>query len=430
MLESLLAFAVVLLLCFAGLPLSFVTLAVGIAGLALLRGIEPALSMAGQQTLDIVTNAGLSVIPIFILMGNFIYRANISQELYDAGYATLGRFRGGLAMSTVLACAGFAAVCGSSLASAATMAKVAVPSMRRYRYADSLSTGSVAAGGTLGIMIPPSVPMIIYGVVAEQDIAALFIAGVLPGALLVAIYLATTAAWTSFRREHGPAAEALPWSEAARAISKVWPVGLLFVAVLGGIYLGVFTPTEAAAVGAGGAFAFAFARGRLRRPREIAECCIDAVKTSALIFSVAIGALVFANYLNLIGAPYELVAAVDSLNLGPAGVVAVIAAICIALGTVFESIGILLLVIPVFLPTLIAAGVDLIWFGIIAIIVIEMGLITPPIGMNVFTVKAALPEVPLKAIFQGVGPFIVADVAALAVVFSFPAIALWLPSFM
>ncbi|WP_302140076.1 TRAP transporter large permease [Halomonas alkalicola] len=428
MLETLVAFSIVIALCLMGLPLAFVTLLVGTVGVAMMRGLDASIIMASQQVMDMFMKESLAVIPIFILMGNLIFRAGIAKELYDAGYATLGRYRGGLAMSTILSCAGFSAVCGSSLATSATMSKVAMPSMRQYRYSDSLSTGAIAAGGTLGIMIPPSVPLIIYGVIAEQDIGLLFMAGILPGALLVLLYIIVAAGWTRLSPSSGPAAAPSSIMEALRATMLVWPVVVLFLVILGGIYGGIFTPTEAASVGAGGALLFALLRGRIRSLRDMLECLIDSVITTAMILAVAAGAMVFANYLNMLGSPYELVAAVNSLNLGPMEIVMLIAAICIVLGMVFESIGILFLVIPVFLPTLLASNIDMIWFGIVVIIVIELGLITPPIGMNVFTVKATLPDVPLGTIFKGVTPFIFANLVALILVFMVPEIATFIPS--
>ncbi|WP_431025565.1 TRAP transporter large permease [Halomonas sp. H5] len=427
MLESILAFSLVIGLCLLGLPLAFVTLIVGTVGVAMLRSLDASIIMASQQVMDIFLKDSLAVIPIFILMGNFIFRAGIAKELYDAGYATLGRFRGGLAMSTILSCAGFSAVCGSSLATAATMSKVAMPSMRQYRYCDSLSTGAIAAGGTLGIMIPPSVPLIIYGVIAEQDIGKLFLAGIIPGAMLVVLYLIVAMTWTSLRPESGPAAAPSTLGKIIRTTLMVWPVFLLFCIILGGIYGGIFTPTEAASVGAGGALLFAWMKGRLRSTRELLDCLVDAVITTAMILAVAAGAMVFANYLNMVGAPYLLVDAVNFLDLGALQVVIVIAVICILLGMVFESIGILFLVIPVFIPTLLALNVDMIWFGIVVIIVIELGLITPPIGMNVFTVKATLPDIRIGTIFKGVTPFILANIVALILVFLFPQIAVFLP---
>lgn len=427
---ALVGFAVLLLLCFAGLRVGFATLFVGLVGFALERGLPAALSMTGQQIMDDAMNYSLSVIPLFILMGVFIYRADISKDLYTAAYAGLGRLRGGLALSTVVACAGFSAVCGSSVATAATMTRVAMPPMRRYRYHDSLSAGTIAAGGTLGIMIPPSVPLVIYGIVAEQDIGKLFIAGILPGILLVALFMGAVAVTVRIDPEAGPAGEAMDPAETRKALRAVWPVIVLFVLVLGGIYGKVFTPTEASGIGAVGAAAIAFLRGHLRSLGEWRAALVEATRTTATLFIVIFGALVFAQFINLSGLPFELVEIVDGLDLTPTGLVMCVALIAILMGMIFESIGILLLLVPVFLPSLYAADVDMIWFGIVVVLVTELDLITPPIGMNVFVVRTVMPDVSLGHIFRGVTAFIVADGIALALVFLVPVIATFLPALM
>ncbi len=425
---ALVGFACLLLLCFLGLPLGFSTLLTGLAGFAYMRGWDwhAAVTMMAQQIVEIGANYGLSVIPLFLLMGVFIHRANISEDLFEASNALVGRYRGGLAQSTVLACAGFAAVSGSSLATAATMTKVAMPHMRRYGYDDTLSSGVIAAGGTLGIMIPPSVPLVIYGLVAEQDIGKLFIAGIAPGILLVALYMAAVYAVVRLRPDYGPAGTAVPRAERLRTYLNVWPVLALFVLVLGGIYFGVFTPTEASGIGATGAAAFAWWRRRLRSLEQLYESLLEASRTTAALFIVIFGAQVFSNFIDLSGLPGALVDQVEGMQLSPAGTVFAVCVICIGMGMIFEAIGILLLIVPVFLPTLIVQDVNLIWFGIVMVIVVELGLVTPPIGMNVFTVRAMMPDIRLSRIFRGVMPFVAADLVALGLLFAFPAIATWL----
>ncbi len=430
MTTALVGFAILLALCFFGFRVGYATLLVGLVGFATQRGWEAAFAMTGQQVIEDAMNYNLSVIPLFILMGVFIYRAEISRDLYDAAYAGLGRFRGGLALSTVVACAGFSAVCGSSLATAATMTKVAMPPMRKYGYADSLASGTIAAGGTLGIMIPPSVPLVIYAVVAEQDIGELFIAGVLPGILLVSLFMGAVAITVRFKPDSGPAGDPLSEEDKKRAFRAVWPIIGLFVLVLGGIYGRVFTPTEASGIGAFGAAVIAIMRGHLRTPREWIDVLGEAAKTTASLFIVIFGALVFAQFINLSGMPYDLVYFVEDMNLSPLGLVVVVAIIAVFMGMVFESIGILLLLVPVFLPTLIQADVDMVWFGIVVVLVTELGLITPPIGMNVFVVKSVMPSIRLADIFRGVAPFIVADIFALILVLLIPAIATFLPGLM
>ena len=363
-------------------------------------------------------------------MGAFIHRSGISKDLFSASYAWFGRFRGGLALSGVLSCAGFAAVCGSSLATAATMTRVAIPPMREFKYNDGFSAGTIAAGGTLGIMIPPSVPLAIYGIVAGQDIGLLFVAGILPGILLICLFMLAASAVTAIRPDFGPAGEALGLKETLRASYSTWPVIILFGVVLGGIYIGIFTPTEAAGVGCAGAFLFGLFRGHFMDCESLWSVFSETVTTTAMIFAIVFSALVLAQFINLTGMPYDLQAMILGWELGSVGLVLMICGICVLLGMVFESIGILLLIIPVFLPSLGSVGVDLIWFGILVIIVIELGLISPPIGMNVFTVKSVAPEIPLGSIFLGVLPYIVAMVVGGVLIIFFPQIATVLPEAM
>ncbi|WP_180897380.1 TRAP transporter large permease [Martelella soudanensis] len=430
MMIALAGFAVLLVMCFAGVRVGFASMLVGIAGISLERGFSAALTLMGQQIFDEATNYNLSVIPLFILMGVFIYRAELSRDLYDAAYAGLGRFRGGLALSTVLACAGFSAVCGSSLATAATMTKVAMPPMREFKYSDRLAAGTIAAGGTLGIMIPPSVPLVIYGIVAEQDIGRLFMAGILPGLLLVGLFMGVVGATVLHDPEAGPVGPPLSEERKRKAMRSVWPVLALFTLILGGIYGAVFTPTEAAGIGAIGAAAIAVTRGRLRTLGEWRSALVETTSTTAKLFIVVFGALIFAQFINLSGMPYDLLDFVQALDLTPTGLVLFILAIAIVMGMIFESIGILLLLVPVFLPALYASGVDMIWFGILIVLVTELGLISPPIGMNVFIVKSVARELALADIFIGVTPFILAMLIACAVIFAVPGVATFLPDFM
>jgi tripartite ATP-independent transporter DctM subunit len=427
---ALIGFTVLLLLCFFGIRVGFATMMVGIAGFAYLRGWGPALALTGQQIMDDAMNYNLSVIPLFILMGTFIYRADVSRDLYDAAYAGFGGFKGGLAMSTVIACAGFSAVCGSSLATAATMTKVAMPPMRRYHYSDSLASGTIASSGTLGIMIPPSVPLVIYAIVAEQDIGKLFVAGILPGIVLVVLFLGAIRVVVQFCPTAGPAGDPPDPKTTRRALRVVWPVIGLFVLVLGGIYGSIFTPTEAAGVGAFGAMIVAFMRGHLRTLEEWISTLAEGASITATLFIVIFGALVFAQFINLSGLPYDLLDIVSSLKLTPIGLVIAVVIIAVLMGMIFESIGILLLLVPVFLPSLHQAEIDMIWFGIVVVLVTELGLITPPIGMNVFVVKAVMPDLRLVSIFAGIMPFVGAILIALVLIFLVPGIATFLPTLM
>ncbi len=422
------AIIILLALCFLGVRIGVATLLVGFVAFALERGFGPAMQMSGQRILDDAMNYNLSVIPLFVLMGVFIFRADVSTELYRAAHHQFRNLRGGLAHATIAACAAFSAVCGSSLATAATMTKVAMPSMRRYQYDEGLAAGSIAAGGTLGIMIPPSVPLLIYGIIAQQDIAALFMAGVIPGLMLVVLFMLTIAIWLRLRP--GAARAESGAEDKPRGSSAVIAVLGLFVLILGGIYAELFTATEAAGIGAVGAALIAVARGRLKSLADWKDVLVEASSTTASLFLVIFGALVFAEYANYIGLPYMIVDWVDAMQLSAIGLVLMIILIAIVMGMFFESIGILLLLVPVFLPALMTAGVDLIWFGIIVVLVTELGLITPPVGMNVFVVKSIARDGNLTAMFLGVLPFVVAMLVGLALILCFPALVTWLPGLM
>jgi len=382
-------------------------------------------------------------VPLFILMGLFVSKGGLSQELYRVSYAFLGHMRGGLAMATISACAGFSAMCGSSLATAATMSKVAMPQMRSYGYKDSLSTASIAAGGTLGILIPPSVILVIYGLLTETSIGKLFIAGVVPGLLGVVLYLLAVK-WTVMRDpESGPAGERSSWAERLAALRGVWAVLLLFFLVIGGLY-GVldfwppnltFSPTEAAGMGAAGAFLIALSRGSLTFKGTV-HVLLDAAQTAASLFTVLIGAWVFSNFVNLAGLPDALKAAVTAGGLGPMAVICMILAIYVLLGCVFESLSMLLLTVPIFFPLVVALDLGMspeeiaIWFGIVVVVVTEISLITPPVGLNVFVLKGVVGDVSTATIFRGVTPFWMVDIIRLALLVLIPALVLFLPNSM
>ena len=427
MVIALIGFTVLLLLCLLGFRIGFATLIVGFVGFAMERGFEAALGMVSLHIVSDAMNYNLSVIPLFILMGVFVYRSDVSRDLYDAAYAVLGGFRGGLALATVLACGGFSAVCGSTLATAATMAKVAMPPMKAFRYSDRLAAGTIAAGGTLGIMIPPSVPLVIYGTISETDIGLLFIAGILPGLLLVGLFLLAVMATVRIDPSQAPAAAPLDPARRKQAVRGTLPVLILFLVVLGGLYGGVFTATEAAGIGAVGAAAVALSRGYLVRVGEWRDCLVEASITTSKIFIVLFGAVVFSQFINLSGLPYDILDFVEARQMTGMQLVAFIIAIAIVMGMIFDALGILVLLVPVFLPALYAGQVDMIWFGIIVVLVIEIGLITPPIGMNAFVVKSVLPQVSLRDIFRGVMPFVAALCIGLVLVYLFPDIATLLP---
>ncbi|MGD9862999.1 MAG: TRAP transporter large permease [Pseudodonghicola sp.] len=438
MTAALIGFTCVLLLAFLRVPIAFAMGFVGVLGVAHERGglldasgYVPAVSMAARQISDTAQDYGLSVIPLFILMGLFINKGGLSRELYGLGNAFLGHMRGGLAMATVVACGGFSAISGSSLATAATMSKVAIPEMRRYGYSDRLSSASVAAGGTLGILIPPSVILVIYGLLTETSIGKLFIAGVVPGLIGILFYLFAVR-WTVFRDpEAGPRGERHSWRQRGKAVVSVWAVLLLFVAIIGGLY-GIFdfaplnltfSPTEVAGVGAMGAFLIALGRRRLTLA-DTFEVLRESALTSAGLFMVLIGAALFSNFMNLAGLPEALVGFVTGYDLSPIAVILIIAAIYILLGCVFESLSLLLLTVPIFFPVITTLGFDPVWFGIFVVVVTEIGMITPPIGLNVFILQAVMGNISTGTIFRGVTPFWVADIFRLALIIFVPGVVL------
>jgi len=428
MIVSLIGFAILFLIAFIGFPLGLTMLLVGGGGFAILRGTEPALEMVSQQILDVTLNTNFAVLPMFLLMGAFVHRAALADDLYEAANAWIGHFRGGLAMATIAACGGFAAVSGSSLATAATMAKVAVPPMRKYNYADSLAAGTVAAGGTMGILIPPSAALIIYGILTEEDIAALFVAGIVPGIITVVAYIVVIKLVTYIWRDMGPPGERSSWKKRFQTLWKVWGVVLLFALIMGGISFGVFTPNEAGGIGAIGALIFAQIRGRMNWTIFF-ESLLEAVYTTAMVLVIVIGALVLNNFVTLAGLPAEIVSWVQKLEYSPMIVMMIILAFYVVLGTVIEGLAMIFLTVPIFVPLVEGLGFDLIWFGIVMVMVVEISLITPPIGLNVFVIKSMLPEVPLKTIFRGIAPFFIADIIRLALVVFIPSLALWLPAF-
>lgn len=422
-------FALLLVLIMTGMPIAIAMGIVGLFGSALYLGLPAALRMVGQITYETGLSYELSVIPLFILMGSFVTRSGMSDELYAAANAWLGHRRGGLAQATVVACAGFSSVCGSSVATAATMTKVAMKPMLSRGYAPSLAAGSIAAGGTLGILIPPSVVLVIYGLMTQTDIGKLFMAGVLPGLLGALGYLLAVWLVCTIDPGLGPRGERLSYAERFRALRGVLPILGLFTVVIGGLYLGVFTATEAAGIGAFGAFVFALWR-RALNARVLLEVLIESGKTTSMIFIVVIGALIFGNYINLSGLPEALTAWVMGLDVAPLTVIFAIALVYLVLGAALESFSMILLTVPIFYPLVSALGMDLIWFGIIVVVVTEISLISPPVGMNVFVMRSLLPEVPTGVIFRGVIPFLAMDVVRLAVLILVPSISLLLPSMM
>jgi len=431
MTEAMIGLAAMMVLAFLRIPIAFAMGIVGIVGYAYMRDWNWMVAFATAQTKIYETgrNYTLSVVPLFILMGSFVTRAGMSQELFRAAYAFIGHLRGGLAMATVMACAGFGAICGSSIATAATMAKVAYPSMKKLGYSDALATGSIAAGGTLGILIPPSTILVIYGIITETNIGKLFAAGILPG-ILATILLCFAVMWSTWRDpKAGPPGERSSWRERWTAFKGIWAVAALFALVMGGIYAGAFTATEGAAMGAVGSMIFAYARKALTW-KSLYASLVESARTTSMLFMILIGALMFAEFVNITTMPSDLTTFVSRFQLHPIVVVAAIMVIYVILGTAMEELSMILLTLPVFFPIIVKLGFDPIWFGILIVVVVEIGLISPPVGMNLFVLSTLLPQVPTRTVFRGVTPFIVADIIRLAILVTFPAIALYLPSLM
>jgi tripartite ATP-independent transporter DctM subunit len=400
---------------------------IGFAGVSLIVNLKAGLNLLGMVPWTEGSSYSLSVIPLFILMGQFAFVSGISQDIYKAVNDWMGHLRGGLAMATIVACSMFAAVCGSSLATGATMAKVAIPEMQKYGYDPRLATGSVAAGGTLGILIPPSIGFIIYGILTEESIGKLFMAGILPGILLSSLFLLSIYIQCRLNPEIGPQAEPTSWNTKFTSLYGTWPMLSLFVLVMGGIYFGFFTPTEAAGIGAFGACIITLLKKKLSF-NTFVESLLVTGNMTAMIFLIIIGANIFSSFLALTGIPFMLAEAVATLQLPRMVVLLIILLIFVMLGCVMDCFAIMILMVPILFPIIQAMNFDPIWFGVIMVIVLEVGLITPPVGLNVFVIKGAVPSVSITTIFQGVWPFLIAAIVCIAAIILFPQIALLIPS--
>ncbi len=410
-----------------GIPVALSLALVGMVGFWWLNGWAGLAFVLGSAPFEAVFPYSLSVVPLFVMMGVFAAHAGLSRALYAAVGAFVGHLRGGLAIATVGACALFGAICGSSLATAATMGRVAVPEMRRAGYADSLASASVAAGGTLGVLIPPSIILVIYGLLTETSIGALFVAAIVPGILGAVLYALAVRVAVAGRPERAPAGARTGWRERRAALSGVWSVALLFALVIGGIYFGLFSPTEAAAVGAAGAFLLALARGGLDR-RTLVDSVAEIASTTGMIFLILVGASLFNYFIETTGLPIAVVDWFEALGLGPTGSLIVILAFYVVLGCFLDALSMILLTIPFVFPVAEALGYDPVWFGILIVTVAEIGLITPPVGMNLFVIQGAVAGLSQRAIVRGILPFIGADVVRLAILVALPGLVLWLPA--
>jgi tripartite ATP-independent transporter DctM subunit len=420
MTTGLICLGLVLVLAMLRVPLGISLLTVSIAGITAINSFDVASTLIPMTLSEAAFSYDLAVVPLFILMGNVLSRTGISEDLFRAANAFLGGVRGGLALATMVTCAGFSAVCGSSFATAATMAKVAYPSM---------ASATIAAGGTLGILIPPSIILMIYGILTQQNIGELFIAGVLPGLLGLAMYMGVIYLIAVFRPEHAPRGQAGTARERWQSLSGVWPFVALFLLIIGGLYMGWFTPTEAGGIGAGTALMIALSQRRLGWSR-FTEVMKETAYTSVMLYVVLFGAMLFSQLISLSGLADSLLALVQGSGLSRTGILMAILVVFLLLGCVMDSMAIVLIFVPLFMPTLVAQGFDLVWFGIIVVVLTEIGLITPPVGMNVFVLKANLPKVPVGTIFRGLVPFMAVDILRLAVLVAFPSISLVLVQWM
>ncbi|MSQ73411.1 MAG: TRAP transporter large permease [Betaproteobacteria bacterium] len=415
------------LLIFLRVPVAIAMGLVGLTGFAALNDWSRALTVLGQVSIDAASNYSLSVVPLFLLMGDLAMHSGMSARLYAAARSVFAGFPGSQALATIGACAGFGAVCGSSLATAATMTRVSIPEMRRLGYDDRLSTGSVAAGGTLGILIPPSIPLVIYGIIAEESVSKLFAASMIPGLVLTVLYMLVVVAVLWWKPAWAPLDTAMSWRERVRAIAATWDLLLLFGVTIGGLYLGWFTPTEAAAVGAFGAWALGCVRGNLGFDAMRASFT-DTIRTTCMLFMIVICALVFSYFVVQTQLPSALAGWVKEWGVGPVVLMIAIVVFYIILGCFMDGFGMILITVPVFLPMVVQSGFDSLWFGVILVLVIELGLIHPPVGMNIFVIQAQAPDVPVLSIYQGILPFLLAPIVLLALMIQFPDIALWLPN--
>ena len=420
--------AILMFLFLIRVPVAFSMAIVGFAGFTYLTNLQAGLSILARDIFEQFSSYSLSCIPMFILMGCFAFASGISRRLYDTTYAWVGHVRGGLIMATVMACAGFGAICGSSAATAATMGKIAIPEMKRFNYDDTLATGSVASAGTLGIMIPPSTIFLIYGILTEQSIGKLFIAGVLPGLLLAFLMMITVAIICWRNPNLAPPGTPTSWKGKLRSLTGVTETLILFLFVIGGLFLGWFSPTQAGAIGAGGALSIGLVRRQVSL-RGFFEAVKDALQTSCMVIFCITGAIVFGHFMAVSRITFDLADWVAGLPYSPMTIMAAIVFFYFLGGTFMDSMGLIVLTIPIFFPVAMRLGFDPIWFGVIVVLIAEMGVISPPEGVNVFVIKSIAPGVPLQSIFKGVLPFLAAMIVCTAIIMAFPIIATFLPSF-
>ena len=418
-----------LLLIFSRMPVGFVMTVIGVVGFGTIISFDAALNMVARDFFDVFGSYNLTVIPLFILMGQIAFHAGISSRLFDVAYKFIGHWPGGLAVAAVGACAGFSAICGSTNATAATMAAVTLPEMRRYHYKDHLATGVVAAGGSLGILVPPSVIFIIYGIMTEQSIGKLFMAGILPGLMLTGLFVLVILLWATLRPDIAPRGPRTPLAQKLASLSGLIETMLLFALVMGGLFFGIFTPTEAGAVGAFGTLIIAAVRKNIS-VKGVIQSLVETTRISCMILMIVAGATVFGHFLAVTRIPYDIAGWVASFDLPGYAIMGLIILVYLIGGCFIDALALIMLTVPIFYPVVISLGYDPMWFGVIIVLVTQIGVITPPVGVNVYVVSGVAKDVPLHVIFNGVVPMLIALIVGTLMLIPFPQIALFLPSLM
>ncbi|MFA6012939.1 MAG: TRAP transporter large permease [Desulfobacteraceae bacterium] len=416
-------------LIFSRIPVGLVMALVGVTGFAYMINVDAAMSMMVKDIFDVFGSYNLTVIPLFILMGQIAFHAGISARLFNVAYKMIGHWPGGMAIATIGACAGFAAICGSTNATAATMASVTLPEMKKYGYKDSIATGVVAAGGSLGILIPPSVIFILYGIMTEQSIGKLFMAGILPGIILTILFMLVVMIWAIMDPEVAPRGPKSTFKEKIVSLSGIIETLLLFILVMGGLFGGLFTPTEAGGVGAMGTLVIALVQRKITF-KGIFEALFETTRITAMILVIVAGATIFGHFLAITRLPYDIAQMVSTLALPPFAIMGLIILVYLVGGCFIDALALIMLTVPIFFPVVTAMGFDPVWFGVIIVLVTQMGVITPPVGLNVYVVQSVATEVPLETIFKGAMPLLFAIILITVVLIFVPQLALFLPSFM
>jgi tripartite ATP-independent transporter DctM subunit len=423
---GLLGLAALVIFIFSRIPVGYLMAIIGFVGFSIIVSPEAALSLVARDFFSTFSSYNLTVIPLFVLMGQIAFHSGISARLFDAAYRFIGHLPGGLAIATIGACAGFAAICGSTNATAATMASVTLPEMKRYNYKPELATGVVAAGGSLGILIPPSVIFIVYGIQTEQSIGKLFISGILPGILLTFLFIITILIWTTINPELGPRGPKATFKEKIESLSGLVETLLVFIIVMGGLFVGLFTPTEAGAIGALGTIVIALVRKNLTW-EGFRDALFETTRTSCMIMIIVAGATVFGHFLAVSRIPFDIAGWVSTLSIPHWGIMLLIILVYFAGGCFIDSLALIMLTIPIFYPVVLNLGYDPIWFGVVIVLITQIGVLTPPVGVNVYVVSGVARDVPLEVIFRGVMPLLLALIIAVLLLIPFPQIALFLP---